>query len=309
MACIEACRLLGYPIDRIITADVWATDTIDADLPPMVEFKAYADQEILRRYGIEVEHTCAMKDGEKLTYEKMFYHIPKRKSKKFENLPKGFPHTINGKTWCKKLKAHESDSGYVPDILGFPMRGGIGVLHSRHEEYQRLPDQHWTGNLVSETQTTVFSDTALHSGGITNTVQYLGIALDEPERIERHDHEGIMLPLRDIGWTEADCRKWCEENGLLSPIYTTASRGGCWFCHNQGINQLRLLRKTYPDLWHILMGWDNDSPVTFHADGRTVHDFEKRFQMEDLGIIPSDRKFKWKMLEDCESEWLDKILQ
>lgn len=124
MACIEACRLLGYPIDRIITADVWATDTIDADLPPMVEFKAYADQEILRRYGIEVEHTCAMKDGEKLTYEKMFYHIPKRKSKKFENLPKGFPHTINGKTWCKKLKAHESDSGYVPDILGFPMRGG-----------------------------------------------------------------------------------------------------------------------------------------------------------------------------------------
>ena len=31
---------------------------------------------------------------------------------------------------------------------------------------------------------------------------------------------------------EAYCRKWCEENDLLSPIYTTATRGVCWFCHN-----------------------------------------------------------------------------
>ena len=57
-------------------------------------------------------------------------------------------------------------------------------------------------------------------------MQYLGIAADEPERIERHTKAGVILPLVKIGWTEADCRKWCEENGLLSPIYTTASRGG-----------------------------------------------------------------------------------
>lgn len=57
-------------------------------------------------------------------------------------------------------------------------------------------------------------------------MQYLGIAADEPERIERHTKSGIVLPLVEIGWTEADCRKWCEENDLLSPIYTTASRGG-----------------------------------------------------------------------------------
>lgn len=40
LACLEACKLLGYPIDRVIHADVWATDTIPAELPPMVEFKA-----------------------------------------------------------------------------------------------------------------------------------------------------------------------------------------------------------------------------------------------------------------------------
>ena len=91
----------------------------------------------------------------------------------------------------------------------------------------------------------------------------------------------------------------CEENDLLSPIYTTATRGGCWFCHNQSVNQLRLLRKNYPELWALMLKWDKDSPVTFHADGHTVHDFDMRFQMEDAGLIyPDDKGFRWSMLYD-----------
>lgn len=134
--------------------------------------------------------------------------------------------------------------------------------------------------------------------GDTNIVQYLGIAADETERIERHkDKKGIMLPLVMAEWDEAYCRKWCEERDLLSPIYTTATRGGCWFCHNQGVDQLRLLRKNYPDLWELLMKWDLDSPTTFKADGHTVHDFDKRFELEDKGVISKDDPFFWKYLE------------
>jgi len=59
LACLEACKLLGYPIDRVIHAEVWATDTIPADLPPMVEFKAKADRIIKERYGLTVEHVAA----------------------------------------------------------------------------------------------------------------------------------------------------------------------------------------------------------------------------------------------------------
>lgn len=104
-------------------------------------------------------------------------------------------------------------------------------------------------------------------------------------------------PLVEAGWTEEMCRKWCEDNDLLSPIYTTATRGGYWFCHNQGVNQLRLLRKNYPDLWALMLKWDSDSPVSFHADGRTVHDFDRRFQLEDDGLIsPDDKIFRWDML-------------
>ena len=56
LACLGAIEQLGWPLDRIIHAEVWATDTIPADLPPMVEFKKKADKIIKGRWGIEVEH-------------------------------------------------------------------------------------------------------------------------------------------------------------------------------------------------------------------------------------------------------------
>lgn len=129
-----------------------------------------------------------------------------------------------------------------------------------------------------------------------NTVQYLGIASDEPERIARHTKPGYELPLVAAGWDEAYCRKWCEDNDLLSPIYTTATRGGCWFCHNQGVGQLRLLRKQYPEYWGLMLKWDTDSPVTFKADGHTLHDFEARFAAEDAGLIDPEERFRWDMI-------------
>ena len=68
LACLGAIEELGLPLDRIVHAEVWATDTIPADLPPMVEFKKKADKIIFNRYGIEVEHI-----RHKLSFEKMLY--------------------------------------------------------------------------------------------------------------------------------------------------------------------------------------------------------------------------------------------
>ena len=40
------------------------------------------------------------------------------------------------------------------------------------------------------------------------------------------------------------------------------------------------------------------APVCLNnADGHTVHDFDKRFQYEDEGKLPQDKRFRWKMLE------------
>ncbi len=239
LACLGAIEQLGWPLDRIVHAEVWATDIIPADLPPMVEFKEKADAIIKERWGIEVEHTKA-----KYTFEDGFY------------LKRG--HT------GRKTK-------FFGKMYGWPMRKGQWCLQQL--KLPALPKEH-------------------------GCVQYIGIAVDEPDRF--HDFtDQKKSPLVEANWTEADCRQWCEGNGLLSPIYTTAARGGCWFCHNQSVNQLRLLRKNYPEYWMLMLKWDSDSPVTFHADGHTLHDFDSRFQMEDEHLlIPGDTKFKWSILDE-----------
>lgn len=219
----------------------------------------------------------------------------------------GFPYTAVG-GWCHRLKDEAlriSDVGQGGELVYCPQDKRITGFATRASQYctGELKRAGITDSLKSKgTGATVisnarFSNDRQQRGGEKNiVVSYLGIAADEPKRLERLDGKTKVSPLAAIGWTEADCRSWCERNGLLSPIYTTATRGGCWFCHNQSIGQLRLLRKNYPDLWALLLKWDSDSPVTFRPDGHTVHDFDRRFAMEDkLGReIP---KFRWNMLE------------
>ena len=204
LACLGAIEKLGLPLDRIIHAEVWATDTIPADLPPMMEFKVKADRIIKERYGIEVEHFCAEREKERWTYEKQFYsHYSKpQKNRNNRSTMYGFP--MQKGAWCNsRLKV---------SALGICKRSVSG------------------GN-----------------------VSYIGIAEDEPERLARLDGVTKISPLHLIGWTEADAMKWCTENDLRSPLYDDASRGGCWFCHNQSVDQLRKLRHNYPDLWELLL--------------------------------------------------------
>ena len=59
LACLGAIEKMGLPLHRIVHAEVWATDDIPADLPPMVDFKKKADKIIKDRWGIEVEHIYA----------------------------------------------------------------------------------------------------------------------------------------------------------------------------------------------------------------------------------------------------------
>lgn len=234
LACLGAIEHLGWTLDRIVHAEVWATDTIPADLPPMVEFKAKADEIIKERYGITVEHFIG-----NCTFEQGFYWQRGRTGRKTK---------FDGK------------------IYGFPMNKGQWCLRQL-----KLP--------------------VLNKAVPKDCIQYIGIAADEPNRFHNLS-DTKKSPLVEAGWTEAMCQKWCEDNDLLSPIYTTATRGGCWFCHNQGVEQLRLLRKNYPEYWALLMKWDLDSPVTFKADGHTVHDFDRRFSLEDEGIILPGEKFR-----------------
>ena len=224
LAMLEIIHQHELPLDRIVHAEIWATDTIQADLPPMVEFKDRADKIIKERYGIKVERVKA-----NVTYQEQFYKVRGERAKA-ENKGKiyGFP-CING-GWC------------VDRLKQSPL------------------------NKITK------------NGHI-----YLGIAYDEPNRLARLNGNKSS-PLADYEITEMECLEICKRLNLLSPIYTDeTTRGGCWFCHNQSLNQLRLLRKNYPNLWELLLKWDKDSPVTFKPT-YTVAQLEKRFDLEDRQI-------------------------
>ena len=38
--------------------------------------------------------------------------------------------------------------------------------------------------------------------------------------------------------------------------------------------------------------------MTFKADGHTVHDYDRRFALEDDGRILPDEPFRWAMLDE-----------
>lgn len=130
----------------------------------------------------------------------------------------------------------------------------------------------------------------------TGDIEYIGIAYDEKKR-HKIISETKVAPLVDFGIDEDLCGLHCKYAGILSPSYESSYRDGCWFCHNQGIEQLRHLRKNYPEYWALLLKWDKDSPITFKPDGHTAHDYDRRFEQEEQGIVPKDKTFRWTMLD------------
>lgn len=112
-----------------------------------------------------------------------------------------------------------------------------------------------------------------------NVIQYVGIAYDEPERYKRLDHKTHICPLYDLKITEKEAMEICKKYDLVSPIYKTSFRGGCWFCPKQSIGQLKWLYKEHRDLWNILKQMEKDSHNTFRPN-QTLEQLENRFLIE-----------------------------
>ena len=89
---LEIIKRENLPLDRIVTVEIMATPTIDADLPPMVNFKKQADIIIKERYGFEVQHLKAKK-----SYEEYFYSKYTERSSQCGKIY-GFP-MMKG-AWC-----------------------------------------------------------------------------------------------------------------------------------------------------------------------------------------------------------------
>lgn len=83
----------------------------------------------------------------------------------------------------------------------------------------------------------------------SGTVQYIGIAQDEQERLLRLESGKQISLLAKYNFTEQDAWELCRKAGLLSPVYEFTDRGGCWFCPNAKRAELRHLYDHHPELW------------------------------------------------------------
>lgn len=117
------------------------------------------------------------------------------------------------------------------------------------------------------------------------TIQYVGICVDEPKRLKSLDKQGEKASLLEkYGYTEEMARRKCLEYGLLSPCYKYSKRGGCWFCPNAKIPEHRQVRERYPEIWKEFVSLENEENVAngkWSLYGGTLKEIDQRLFWEE----------------------------
>ena len=150
-------------------------------------------------------------------------------------------------SWGYKVEVLHADSDYIENfhrviknskiperngkIRGFPM-GGRCAIH-RDIKIKAIKDylKRYEGQEIT---------------------QYVGIAIDEPERLARLEGTYRASLLARYGYTEEMAYELCAQFGLLSPLYEISRRGGCWFCPNATVKQFAYIKQNHAELWDEL---------------------------------------------------------
>lgn len=127
---------------------------------------------------------------------------------------------------------------------------------------------------------------AINKGLKKDDILYIGFTVGETKRAEKmkqREKFEVKFPLIEWQMTEKDCLKYCYSKGFnWNGLYKYFHQICNWCCPLQNLNDLRNLRKYYPDLWKRLLKMQEKSPNAFRMDGTTVFDLEKRFKKEDM---------------------------
>ena len=117
--------------------------------------------------------------------------------------------------------------------------------------------------------------------------EYVGIAADEPKRINNNQKVGVTknYPLVDWQMNEKDCLTYCyehgwnwDENGV--ELYSVLDRVSCWCCQNKNLKELKNIYIYLSEYWQRLRGLQSriDSPMK--GEGKSVFQLEERFKRE-----------------------------
>ena len=102
-------------------------------------------------------------------------------------------------------------------------------------------------------------------------IDYVGIAKDEPSRLESLYKTPNTISLLDrYGFTEEDAKNLCIEYDMLSPQYSLVQengkkqkRDGCWFCPNAKLCEHRAIKEVHPEAWAKYVSLEDEPNVAY----------------------------------------------
>lgn len=113
--------------------------------------------------------------------------------------------------------------------------------------------------------------------------EYVGIAFDEPDRVQDDPHK--LYPLVEWQMTEKDCLQYCYDKGYNwlegdIELYSILDRVSCWCCSNKNLKELKNIYEYLPQYWQMLRGLQSRIDRPIKGEGKSVFDLEKRFKKE-----------------------------
>lgn len=123
-------------------------------------------------------------------------------------------------------------------------------------------------------------------------IEYIGIAADETNRIQRALDNGKILPLVDLGMSEKDALEFCHNHGYFwnesngIELYDIMDRVSCWCCRNKNKKELKNMYLFLPEYWEKLKHLQNmtDRPMKKYYKNKqeygTVHELEYIFKQQ-----------------------------
>lgn len=113
-------------------------------------------------------------------------------------------------------------------------------------------------------------------------VEYVGLAYDEPKRLEKERKGNKRFPLAEWEMSEADCLEYCYSNGFFwvennVRLYDILDRVSCWCCRNKNLKELQNIFTYLPSYWEKLKEIQRRLEYPMKGLGKSVFDLENRF--------------------------------
>ena len=119
--------------------------------------------------------------------------------------------------------------------------------------------------------------------------EYVGIALDEPTRLEAlYKNPNAISLLDQYGYIEEEAKRLCEEYDMLSPQYSlqtggrSQKRDGCWFCPNAKLCEHQLIFERMPEVWAKYVALEDEPNLAYpkwtRFSDETLHDRDRKLK-------------------------------